>query len=49
MSLIAASTLAMLIEYLVQLANSIIAGNVLGEAALSAVTLATPFFPSRCL
>lgn len=38
------ATLSMLIEYVVLLSDNIIAGNLLGEKALSAITLISPFF-----
>ena len=43
-SLIFANTVAMLAEFLTVLADNVIAGNMLGEVALSAITLITPFF-----
>ncbi len=43
-SLILANTLAMLAEFLMLFSDSVIAGNMMGEDALSAITLVTPFF-----
>lgn len=43
-SVLVVSTFAMLGEYLVLLSDNLIAGNILGESALSAITLVTPFF-----
>lgn len=43
-SVLIVSTFAMLGEYLVLLSDNLIAGNILGESALSAITLVTPFF-----
>ena len=43
-ALLFVSTLSMVLEYLVILVDNIIVGNVLGEEALSAVTLVMPYF-----
>lgn len=42
-SMLAVSTLTMLVEYVFQASSSLIAGNVLGESALLAVSLLAPF------
>ncbi|WP_310600536.1 MATE family efflux transporter [Desulfobulbus sp.] len=44
LTLIAAGSLAMLVEYLLLLSDSLIAGNMLEERALSAITLSSPVF-----
>lgn len=43
-ALLFVSTLSMVLEYLVILVDNIIVGNVLGEEALSAVTLVMPYY-----
>ena len=43
-SLLISGMVAMLVEYVVLLANSIIVGQMIGEDGLSAITLVTPYF-----
>lgn len=43
-SLLLANTMAMVVDFLVFLSDNIIAGNMLGENALSAITLVAPVF-----